>query len=177
MAVAMGRLPDAVIGDFDSVTPATLGALPADRLHRIDEQDTTDFEKCLTRIAAPLILGLGFTGARSDHGLAVWNALVRHADRRCLILSRDDVAFVAPRALSLDLAPGTRVSLFPMGEVRGRSAGLRWGIDAVDFAPDRAIGTSNVATGPVRLTFSVPKMIVILPRASLGAAMAALLAG
>ncbi len=175
MAVAMGRIPDAVIGDFDSIRPDAAAAIPPGRLHRVPEQDTTDFEKCLVRIDAPLILGLGFTGARSDHALAVWNALVRHAARRCLILSRHDVAFAAPLSLTLDLAAGTRVSLFPMGAVRATSTGLRWPVDRVDFAPDRDIGTSNAAIGgTVTLTFAAAKMIVILPRASLGAVIAAL---
>ncbi len=176
MAVAMGLSPAAVIGDFDSITPDARAALDPATLHPVPEQETTDFEKCLTRIDAPLILALGFTGARSDHALAVWNALVRHSGRRCLILSRDDLAFVAPTRLSLDVASGTRVSLFPMAAMRGTSTGLRWPIDAVDFAPDRQIGTSNQAVGPVSLTFSADRMIVILPRACLDAAIRAVAA-
>jgi thiamine pyrophosphokinase len=174
VAVAMGLRPEAVIGDFDSILPETRAALDPATLHHVPDQDTTDFEKCLTRIAAPLILGLGFTGARSDHALAVWNAMVRHADRRCLILSRDDVAFVGLREMVLDLTAGTRVSLFPMAEMRAASRGLRWPIDSVDFAPDREIGTSNAATGRVTLSFSSRRMIVILPRDCLPAAIAAL---
>ncbi len=173
MAVAMGLRPAAVIGDFDSIMPATRAALDPATLHPVAEQETTDFEKCLTRIDAPLVLALGFTGARSDHALAVWNTLVRHSGRRCLILSRDDLAFVAPPRLSLDLAPGTRVSLFPMAAMRGTSTGLRWPIDRVDFAPDGPIGTSNQATGPVALTFTSDRMIVILPRACLRKAISA----
>jgi thiamine pyrophosphokinase len=176
VAVAMGLRPAAVIGDFDSISPATRAALDPATLHPVVEQETTDFEKCLTRIDAPLVLALGFTGARSDHALAVWNTLVRHSGRRCLILSRDDLAFVAPPRLRLHLPPGTRVSLFPMAPMRGTSTGLRWPIDAVNFAPDGAVGTSNEATGPVSLTFDARKMIVILPRGVLPAAIRALTA-
>jgi thiamine pyrophosphokinase len=173
VAAAMGLRPEAVIGDFDSILPETRAALDPASLHHVPDQDTTDFEKCLTRIDAPLILGVGFTGARSDHALAVWNAMVRHADRPCVIVSRDDVVFVGPREMVLDLDPGTRVSLFPMAEMRGRSEGLRWAIDRVDFAPDRRIGTSNAATGRVTLSFSARRMIVILPHECLPAAIAA----
>ncbi len=174
VALEAGVIPDAVIGDLDSLTETTRRALPPDRVHLIPEQESTDFEKCLTRISAPYILGVGFTGARVDHLLAVWNALVRHPARRCLILGPEDVAFAAPRDLRLDLAPGTRVSLFPMAPLAGRSRGLRWPIDGLELSPGGRIGTSNEALGPVDLGFDSYGMLVILPRSALAAAIAAL---
>lgn len=174
VAVEAGFVPDAVIGDMDSVRPEVLAAIPPERVHLIAEQETTDFEKCLSRIAAPYVLGLGFTGARVDHLLAVWNALVRHVARRCLILGPRDVAFAAPRELHLDLASGTRLSLFPMRGLTARGEGLAWPVEGLDFDPAGRVGTSNQATGPVRLCFSDEGMLVILPRSALDAAIAAL---
>ncbi|WP_413872899.1 thiamine diphosphokinase [Albidovulum sp.] len=173
-AVRAGRIPDHVIGDLDSVTAATRAAIPAGRILHVAEQETTDFEKCLTRIEAPHILALGFAGPRADHTLAAWNALVRHPARRCLVLTAKDVAFAAPRRLALDLRPGTRVSLFPMARVAGEASGLRWPIGGLDFRPDGRIGTSNLAEGPVEMAFTAPGMLVILPRAALGPALAGL---
>ncbi len=174
VAVAAGRIPDAVIGDFDSLTDATRNAIPQDRLHYIAEQDSTDFEKCLQRITAPLILALGFTGARIDHELAVWNVLARRRDLRCIVIGGEDIVFVAPPRLELDLAPGTRVSLFPMSPVSGDSTGLRWPIGGIGFAPDGRSGTSNEATGRVELTFDAGAMLVILPRAALATVISSL---
>lgn len=174
VALRAGSVPRHVIGDLDSVSAATRAAIPAERFLHVAEQETTDFEKCLTRIEAPFILGLGLSGPRADHTLAVWNALVRHPARRCLILTPRDVAFAAPPRLSLDLRSGTRVSLFPMAPVSGQGTGLRWPIDGLRFAPDGRIGTSNRAEGPVRLAFGRPGMLVILPRAALPAAIAGL---
>ena len=168
MAVAEGLTPDLVIGDFDSVTEETLAAIPAERQLRVPEQETTDFEKCLSRIVAPFVLGVGFMGARADHTLAVWNALIRHRDRRCILIGSEDVAFAAPNQLTLPLEPGTRVSLFPMAAVSGTSRGLRWPIDGIDFAPWGRVGTSNEALGALELAFSGPGMLVILPKACLG---------
>lgn len=170
---ALGKRPDALIGDLDSVLPQVRDQIRAENVLHVSEQETTDFEKCLVRIAAPLILGVGFTGARVDHALAVWNALVRHPDRPCLILSELDVAFVLPRRTRLALAPGTRVSLFPMGRVGVVSSGLRWPTEGIAFAPDGPIGTSNMATGPVTLTADAPRMVAILPRDCLRQAIAA----
>jgi len=176
MANAAGFLPDTVIGDLDSIDPEVLSLIPEQNLWKIDEQDTTDFEKCLGRIDAPFILGLGFFGARMDHALAVLSALTRFCEKRCLIVGEADVVFHAPagRRLSLALAAGARVSLFPMAPVAGRSTGLVWPIEGLAFAPAGRIGTSNAATGPVSLTFDGAGMLVMLGRADLGAAIAAL---
>ncbi len=170
-----GHLPRAVIGDFDSLPPAARAQIPPDRLHPLPDQATTDFDKALRSIAAPFVLALGFAGARMDHGLAVMNALVRHAARPCLVLGPRDLAFAAPPRLTLDLAPGEVLSLFPLARLRGQSEGLEWPIDGLDFAPDGFIGTSNrVTSGRVRLAFDTPGMIVILPRRRLDAAIRAL---
>ena len=168
--LALGVEPEAVIGDFDSISPAARARL-AGRLHHIPEQVTTDFDKALRSITAPFVLGLGFAGQRLDHGLAVLNALVRHPDKRCLILSGSDVTFLAPRSLDLILPKGARLSLFPMGAVQGESKGLRWPLQDLHFAPDAMIGTSNEVSGPVRLRFNADRMLVILPRSAVGAAL------
>ncbi|WP_236019254.1 thiamine diphosphokinase [Fuscibacter oryzae] len=159
----LGVTPRAVIGDLDSISAAARARL-SDRLFPISEQVTTDFDKALRSVMAPYVLALGFQGARLDHGLAVLNTLVRYADRRVLVLGPRDVTFHAPGRLKLTLPIGTRLSLFPMAAVTGRSTGLRWPIDGLEFAPDGMIGTSNeVSEAVVRLEFDGPGMLVILP--------------
>ncbi|TNF18749.1 MAG: thiamine diphosphokinase [Rhodobacteraceae bacterium] len=171
-----GVMPEAVIGDLDSLPDAVRAALPRGVLHRIEEQDSTDFDKCLRHISAPLILGLGFLGARVDHQLSVFNRLVARPDVRCILIGREDVVFHCPRALALTLAPGMRVSLFPMRPVTGQSTGLRWPIDGLAFVPGGRVGTSNEAVeAEVRLAMDGPGMLVILPRAALEAAVRAVL--
>ena len=170
-----GIMPDRVIGDMDSGADLVARGIGAERILRIAEQDSTDFDKALRHIEAPLVIGVGFSGARIDHELACYNALVRHAGRRCILVGREDVVFLSPPCLSLDLPVGTRVSLFPMGEVSGQSEGLRWPIAGIKFAPDGRIGTSNMATGAVRLEVDAPKMLVLVPRACLPDVIEALL--
>lgn len=169
-ALSLGQTPDAVIGDLDSISDDARGVIPADRIHHVAEQDSTDFEKCLTRIDAPFVVAVGFAGRRLDHTLAALNVLVRTVHPPCFLLAADDVAFVPPAQLSLDMPPGTRLSLFPMGRVNGKSQGLRWPIKGLEFAPAGRIGTSNETTGPVELSLNGP-VILMLPRAYLGAAM------
>ncbi len=176
--LAAGHMPDAVIGDFDSLSPGARAAIPAERLFPQAEQDTTDFDKALSRIAAPFVLALGFQGARIDHGLAVLNALVRHADRPCLVLGPKDFAFACPPELTIATRPGEPFSLFPLARLRAESQGLHWPLHGLRFAPDGMIGTSNRVTArQVTLRVSGPGMVVILPRRRLDAAIAALAPG
>jgi len=174
--LAEGISPDAVIGDMDSISPSGLASIPAERLHHIAEQDSTDFDKCLRHIRAPLVLAHGFLGARLDHALAVLSVLARYPDRTCLLAGPSDTVALLPPEVTLDLDPGTRVSLWPLAPVCGRSTGLRWPIDGLAFAPDGAVGNSNAATGPVTLFMDAPRMLVILPAAAAGSLEAGLAA-
>lgn len=174
--LAAGLMPEAVIGDLDSLSPAGRARIPPDRLHLIPEQATTDFDKALRSIEAPFVLALGFTGARIDHGLAVLNTLVRLRTRPCILVGPKDVTLAAPPGrLRLQMTPGETLSLFPFAAVTGRSTGLEWPIDGLDFAPDGFIGTSNRVSAPeVTLEFDAPGMVVILPRRRLDAAIRAI---
>ncbi len=170
LALAAGHVPEAVIGDLDSIGPAAGRAIPAERIHRIAEQDTTDFDKCLRSIAAPFVLALGFTGARIDHALSAFNVLARHEGTACVLVGPDDICLLAPSEMTLDLPPGTRVSLFPMAKVTVRTTGLRWPTEGLEFAPDGRVGTSNEAVGGrVTIVPSRRRMLVILPRPCLRA--------
>lgn len=162
-AFLTGFRPSLVIGDMDSLSEKSKQSLKQDQLKIIKDQDSTDFDKCLRSIDAPLILGVGFTGARIDHQLGNFNSLMRFPETRCILLGTHEIAFLAPPKLSLDLEPGSPVSLFPFGAVGGSSEGLEWPIQGLDFKPDGQIGTLNRANGPISLSFNTPKMLVILP--------------
>ncbi|MER2508444.1 MAG: thiamine pyrophosphokinase, partial [Amaricoccus sp.] len=140
-------------------------------LHEVAEQNSTDLEKCLYSIEAPLILGVGFLGGRLDHHLAAMNALVKYPGRRVVLIGREDLCFLCPPVFALEMAAGERVSLFPMGPVTGLvGEGLRWPVQGLRFAPDGRIGTSNAASGGrLRLGFDAPRMLVILPAGTLDA--------
>jgi thiamine pyrophosphokinase len=177
-ALACGHEPVAVIGDGDSISRAARARLGPERFHEIPEQMTTDFDKALRSIHAPFVIALGVAGGRLDHEMAVFNALVRHRGPPCVLIGVQDVVFHAPARLVLRLRVGDRLSLFPMAAVAGDSAGLRWPIGGIAFAPDGMIGTSNeVTAAEVRMRFEAPGMLVMLPRARLDAALAALVPG
>lgn len=162
---AFGAMPRAIIGDLDSLDMAETWQNSDVTMFKISEQETTDFEKCLYSLRAPLILGIGFLGGRVDHALAALNALVRYAEPPVVLLGPADLCFAAPADLALELPADTNVSLFPMAAVRAtRCAGLVWDVTGMDFAPNGKVGTSNRTTGgALRLAFDRPGMLITLP--------------
>ena len=176
-ALAHGVIPEAVIGDFDSLDADSLRAIPRAHLHQIDEQNSTDFDKALRHIAAPVVIAVGFSGGRVDHQLAAFHTLLRHSDRPCIILCEHEVVFHCPAHIALPLAAGDTVSLFPMVPVTGRAEGLEWPIDGLEFGPDSFVGTSNRAVGPVVLWMNGPGMLGIVPRKYLSALVRAFILG
>lgn len=165
----------AVVGDMDSLDDRVADRIPASSRFPVSEQNSTDFEKCLCIVDAPFVVALGVTSPRLDHGLASLNAIVRHRRRPVLIITDADVCFHAPPRIRLALVKGARVSLFPMRNTAGRSEGLEWPIDGIEFSPSGRTGTSNQASqDEIMLEFSAPGMLVLLEKRHLAEAAACL---
>ncbi|MEM6945992.1 MAG: thiamine diphosphokinase [Pseudomonadota bacterium] len=170
---ALGVRPDAIIGDMDSLTDPDAWASAGTEVLHLAEQDTTDFEKCLYSVEAPLYLAVGFTGRRTDHMLAVFHTLFARRAQRVVLIGEEEVIALSPpgERIALSLGRGARVSLFPLARVRcGPSAGLVWPTDGLTMAPGQAIGTSNrAAEDEVVLQFEDPGMLLMLERRALEA--------
>lgn len=164
LALHAGVDLSAVIGDMDSILPEDKARIAPEQFHCIAEQDSTDFDKALRHLSAPLVIAVGFSGGKIDHELAALHTLVRRCNQRVVMLREEEIVFLCPPALTLPTTAGMRVSLFPMGPVRGRSSGLHWPIEGIDFAPNKRVGTSNRATGAVSLEVDAPYMLCILPK-------------
>jgi thiamine pyrophosphokinase len=161
VVLATGAVPEAIIGDMDSLDPKARAAF-ADRSYHIAEQETTDFEKCLARIAAPLVIGVGFLGGRMDHSLASLNVLARHRDRAVILLNEADVCCMVPAGgMRLSLPVGARLSLLPLGSARLWTEGLRWNVDGAEMTPDGFISISNESAGKVRIRAEGPMLLAV----------------
>src|SRR5262245_62117744 len=133
---ALGRHADLVVGDFDSVHPATLDAARAAG-SRVDQhpadKDATDLELALRaaqRHGADRVTVIGAGGGRLDHFRANL-LLLAHPDWAGLTVQAyvgDAHVQVVRRAVELQGAVGSLVTLLPVGgPARGvRTAGLRW---------------------------------------------------
>lgn len=172
---AFGVTPDLILGDLDSLHDPASWSARGVAVHRIAEQDSTDFEKAVTRIDAPLVLGVGFTGKRLDHTLAVIASLAKFGPRGLIVAGEEDCAFALPLQCHLDLPAGAVLSLVPMAEIAGLSStNLRWPIDGLNFAPMGQGGTSNEALGPVSMAFDRLGMVGLVALEHLPAVVAAI---
>ncbi|MGD1870825.1 MAG: thiamine diphosphokinase [Neomegalonema sp.] len=163
----------AVIGDMDSAK--NLDHWRADDLVEVvhlPEQDSTDLEKVLRSVEAPLLLGLGFLGARFDHTLAATHALLRHPGSPVILIGEVDLIFLAPKVWRARMKAGDRISIYPLRPGRALvSQGLRWPLQGLDLAAGSQIGTSNEAIADeVSIEFAGRDAAIILTRTRLKAA-------
>lgn len=180
LLAALGRSPDLIMGDLDSVDH-----LPADaRVMRLAGQDDTDFEKCLNRISAPLIIGIGFLDGRFDHSLACLHALTALThDRPVMLLGEHDVMVRLRGNFHLrsdagEALSGTRFSVWPLGcQTFRRSRGLQWPLDGLTMRSGELVGTSNaISTAPVEIEAGDGDgYAVIMPRSQVDVLLAAIL--
>ncbi len=165
--ITYGFEPDLIIGDLDSLTAENKEKFKQ-RTIQILDQDRTDLDKGINSISAPFILAVGVFGDRLDHGLGACNILLKYPQKKLFFMNDSDLCFLGPPELSLSLPVEERISLFPFKMMRGKSEGLNWEIDEIDFNPAGMTGISNYTQKTkIRLEFSEPSMIVIVPNANL----------
>lgn len=174
---ALGLAPEAIIGDMDSLSDPAVWA-ERTQVVSLAEQDSTDFEKCLYATDAPFYVAAGFTGRRVDHMLAVFHAMLVRAEKHVVLLGEDEAIALLPpnRPVDISLAPGARVSLYPLLPARGvQSRGLRWPIDGLAFQAGQQVGTSNQAVADaVSLTVEGPGVLLMIEPQFLGSLLAGL---
>ncbi|MCH2075578.1 MAG: thiamine diphosphokinase [Rhodobacteraceae bacterium] len=159
-ALEAGVLPEAVVGDFDSLGGLDL---PGAIKHHMPDQNQTDFQKCLSVVDAPMVLGVGFLGGRLDHQLAAMTTLLQEP-RPVVLLKADEIAFLSPLKLTLDLPEGMAIGLYPLLSARLTSRGLRYPLSDAEVAPDGLISTSNhVEGGPIEISLDRRALLVTLP--------------
>ena len=170
----LGRAPDYIAGDLDSVSGPGMAAVAGDRLVRVDADDTgTDLQKVL-RLALELGVGradlLGFSGRRTDHTL--WNlSLLRTFGGRLDLRLIDDhceIRLIRGRVrFRADL--GQKLSLCPLdGPADGiETEGLRWPLRGESLVPGRRDGISNeVTASPVEIRVGSGDLLLCVQRQS-----------
>ena len=175
-AALLGLRADVVVGDFDSVDPATLARAEAAGavVHRHPvAKEATDLELAL-RVAAGFgpqrVVVTGGAGGRFDHELA--NVLLLCADDFAGV---DVEAWVGPAHLTVVRtscrllgSPGDLVSLLPVGgPARGvRTEGLRYPLRDEDLAAGTSRGVSNELVGTeARVTLRSGVLLAVQPGA------------
>ena len=152
-ALALGRLPSLIIGDFDSLTEPEMNhfaSLDVQFLRFPQAKDETDLELALyhsIRAGHDPILILGALGGRLDQMLGnialLSDPQLIHADIR-LEDGVTEVFFVTDKTV-IQGSPGDTVSLIPWGgPVEGViTAGLLYPLNNETLFPSRTRGISN----------------------------------
>lgn len=164
-ARALGRMPDLVVGDGDSLTAADRAAL-GERFVAIAEQETNDLDKAfrtaVARFGGAGIVILGAGGLREDHFLGNVFRLPGFARTAPDIAMVTDAGTftVVVGVRSYVCRPGEAVSVFaPDPSARATSEGLEWPLAGASLA-ELWRGTLNRTTGTAfRLACDRPLLV------------------
>lgn len=169
------RLPDAVIGDFDSLL-ATSRKKYSDKVKfiHIEEQDDNDQTKAVRHILGSYpdvdtIHILGASGKREDHTIGNISLLMEYQRMFDLsgtsmdMVSDYSTIFAITDSCELALGQGRRISIItPDNSLRIKSEGLVWPTDDVVFDNWWKATLNRASEDTVKLTFSHPSMAVII---------------
>lgn len=172
---ALGRRPDLLVGDFDSVSPALAERLEASgtgvERHPADkERSDTELalESAVARGATQIVLLGAIGGDRLDHELANLLLLADPgmAGRDVRIASGSSTARVLRGAERLALvgSVGDLVSLLPIGgDASGvTTAGLRWALEGAPLGLGRSRGLSNeIVVPPASVSLEQGTLLVV----------------
>ncbi len=148
-----GVLPNFVIGDMDSVSPAVLAGYRDFNGEVIvdNDQSTTDFEKTLVFLMEKNWNALdivGFQGDRPDHLLGNLHVAMKHlsiCDFRFLT-SRFEIRLIGDGdKLQLDKMKGIGCSIIPLMPSKGVVLnGFEWPLDNEDMSMASRVSVSNI---------------------------------
>jgi thiamine pyrophosphokinase len=156
-AVTLGLIPDKVVGDFDSVSPATIAQYRHG--HTVFDQYPSQKDKTDTQIAVDTVLDMGAdevwivagAGTRLDHSYANLMLLFRIAERgaRAYLINQYNLVMPIVSGMEIPGEPGQVISFLPFdGEVVVEaSSGLSYPLDGLRLSMTEPIGVSNVMTG------------------------------
>jgi len=151
-ARSAGLRPDIIIGDLDSITPATRKRFSSTPLLYVARQDNTDLEKALDVLAsrhAREVSLIGATGGRLDFTLGNLAVLWNYTSfMKIRVLGDGYYAEPVLTPMRLALKVGTVVSLIPFGPCSGVTLrGFRYPLKDATLRIGE-IGVSNVVSRP-----------------------------
>jgi len=151
--LTLGIKPDIVIGDMDGIRGDTLASLPNESVIRIDDQNSTDFQKALhyakDSAGAKRVAVLAYEGSRVDHMLSGMFYARAFAEKTAIrFVGRDAQALVLGEAIhSIRVEKGIRFSILPLGVATIRAAtGLAFDLEELTLSIGGRDGISNLTT-------------------------------
>lgn len=139
--------PDLVIGDMDSYTNDNINV----KVIKIDDQDTTDFTKCvmyLEDIGVTDITVIGGYGGRLDHQCANLQTIIK-SKAKITMVDKDNYTCKILKGNNKFQANGY-CGLIPLSKSKVTTKGFRWDVDG-ELEFEGLISTSNHAIGKVEV--------------------------
>lgn len=166
------RMPDIVIGDMDSISPAAHSRFTGKTVHETG-QDDNDQTKAVRYVAGMMkdvdeIHIIGGSGAREDHTIGNLSLLMEYArtygERPYIEMVSDySTAFALTDTAEIQCGEGRSVSIFsPDNTLTIKSKGLRWPTDGVIFDNWWKATLNKADEDTVRLEFSHPSVALVI---------------
>lgn len=146
-----GIIPNFIIGDLDSIEKKHLANKY--NILQIADQNTTDFEKCLSKMEEKNFfpcLVLGISGGEVDHAIYNLNCFMRHAKEQELIFLDIDenhkMKYGVPvfERYEISEQKGKTISLLPFPEATVSTNGLKWELTASNLSVTTIASVRNV---------------------------------
>ena len=154
----LGIRPDIIIGDLDSISPATRKFFSTVTTIHIENQYSTDLEKALDYLLKrgyQSAVVVGAMGGRPDHSLSNFSILKKYRNRIRLVFSDSscDIQLIE-RRIAFASKIGSVISLLPLSCCEGiTTTGLEFPLRDGSLELGVREGTSNtVVSSPVKIS-------------------------
>ena len=161
-----GYIPDAIVGDMDSLNESIAGRFN-DRIFKDEDQDTNDLTKavawCSERGYRELII-VGATGKREDHTIGNISLLAEYEKEvKVKMVTDTGILMALTEGSVISSFPGQQVSIFSIDpETEITSHGLRYSLDRRKI-DNWWVATLNESTGDsFSLNFTGGPVIIYL---------------
>jgi len=146
-------IPDFIIGDLDSLSPAAKKYFTAKKvaIKKIPDQYKNDFEKCLRFVISKGIKQIavtGFAGKRFDHTINNLSILKKYCGKANIIVYDNTYEyFIIKKSTEFTYKPGEVVSLIALTKAEGiKTAGLKYPLNNETLEFGVREGALNYAT-------------------------------
>ncbi|MDR1236130.1 MAG: thiamine diphosphokinase [Holosporaceae bacterium] len=158
--VKNGIEPSVIIGDLDSVDD---NLLKSRKFIRLNDQNSTDFEKALTYIEEESLspaLVFGVDGGYIDH---ILGNIAIFSGTKFAAISKDIIFMSVDSSRSFDVEVNTKISIFGMPNCVIKSKGLRWELDNEElFLCGKSSSSNRAVSDRVELQVLSGKALVFI---------------
>lgn len=154
-------LPTHIIGDFDSFQPEEeFSSIP---MLKIDDQDSTDFEKALDLTTEPIVVVLSDFSGRLDHTLGAFGAIMkdRYEGKVIIMYNTQNAGLVVKDFMRISADMWKYCGIFPMaGKTLISTTGFRWNLDKCETYFGGLVSYCNELIGEGTVEVDKPVLLV-----------------